>query len=90
MAAGEADATLLAAAGLDRLGRPDDYQRSLPERYRRIDAAALNQAAATWLQPEGLVFGVVGDRKVVEPQLKDLGLPIEVATPVDTGPAKSE
>jgi hypothetical protein len=32
----------------------------------------------------------VGDRKVVEPQLKDLGLPIEVVTPVDTAPAKSE
>ncbi|WP_214647767.1 M16 family metallopeptidase [Novosphingobium aerophilum] len=71
-------AVLQAVIQNDRLGRPDDYQRSLPERYRRIDAAALNQAAATWLQPEGLVFVVVGDRKVVEPQLKGLPLPVEI------------
>ena len=71
-------AVLQAVIQNDRLGRPDDYQRSLPERYRRIDAAALNQAAATWLQPTGMVFVVVGDRKVVEPQLKGLGLPVDI------------
>lgn len=62
----------------ERLGRPDDYQRTLPDRYRRIDAAALDTAARTWLQPEGLTVVVVGDRKVVEPQLKGTGLPVEV------------
>jgi predicted Zn-dependent peptidase len=61
----------------DRLGRPDDYYATLPTRYRAINAAALNTAAKTWLQPEGLVFVVVGDRKVVEPQLKSFGLPVE-------------
>ncbi len=70
------------------LGRPDDYYATLPTRYRRIDAAAINQAAGTYLQPEGLVFVVVGDRKLVEPQLKKLGLPIEIAGPA-TGPVDS-
>ncbi|MFM5917378.1 MAG: M16 family metallopeptidase [Novosphingobium sp.] len=70
-----------------QLGRPDDYYVTLPTRYRAIDAKAINAAAGTYLQPAGLVFVVVGDRKVVEPQLKKLGLPIEIA-PVDSGAAK--
>jgi zinc protease len=73
-----------------QLGRPDDYQATLPTRYRGIDPKALDAAAKAHLQSDGLVYVVVGDRKVVEPQLKSLGLPIEVVTPVDTGPAKSE
>lgn len=64
----------------DRLGRPDDYYRTLPARYRAIDATAINTAARQWLQPEGLTFIVVGDKAVVEPQLKGLGLPVEVDT----------
>ncbi len=62
----------------DRLGRPDNYYATLPTRYRAIDARALDNAAKTFLQGEGLVFVVVGDRKIVEPQLKGLGIPIEV------------
>ena len=63
----------------DRLGRPDDYYARLPSRYRAIGAKALDDAARTWLQGEALTFVVVGDRKVVEPQLKELGLPLEIA-----------
>ena len=63
----------------DRLGRPDDYYATLPGKYRSIDAAALNAAATTWLQPDGIVFVVVGDRKIVEPQLGKLGIPVEIA-----------
>ena len=73
-----------------QLGRPDDYYATLPARYRAIDAAAINRAAGTYLSPAGLVFVVVGDRKLVEPQLKKLGLPIEIASPVDSGPPTSE
>ncbi len=64
----------------DRLGRPDDYYATLPSRYRAIDATALDSAAKTWLQPDGLVYVVVGDRRQVEPQLKGIGLPIEFVT----------
>ncbi len=73
-----------------QLGRPDDYYATLPTRYRAIDAAAINRAAGTYLGPDGLVFVVVGDRKLIEPQLRKLGLPIEIASPVDSGPATGE
>ncbi|HVR90852.1 MAG TPA: pitrilysin family protein [Novosphingobium sp.] len=69
----------------DRLGRADNYYATLPTRYRAIDAAALDNAARTYLQPQGLVFVVVGDRKVIDAQLKGLGLPIEYAPVVDSG-----
>ncbi|HEX4846687.1 MAG TPA: pitrilysin family protein, partial [Novosphingobium sp.] len=72
------------------LGRPDNYQATLPSRYRAIDRQAIDAAAKQYLQPDGLVFVVVGDRKTVEPQLKDLGLPVEIATPVDSAPANGE
>jgi predicted Zn-dependent peptidase len=61
----------------DRLGRPADYYATLPARYRAIDAPALNAAAKSYLQPDGLTFVVVGDRKLIAPQLKGLGLPVE-------------
>ena len=70
---------LQAVIANERLGRPDDYQVTLPTRYRAIDATAINTAAKSWLQPEGLVFVIVGDRKVIEPQLQGLGLPVEFA-----------
>lgn len=68
-----------AIVGNDRLGRPADYYAKLPATYRAIDAKALDAAAKTWLQPDGIVFIVVGDRKMVEPQLAKLGLPVEIA-----------
>ncbi len=79
-----------AIVGNDRLGRPDDYYATLATRYRAIDATALDNAAKDYLQPEGLTFVVVGDRKVVEPQLAGIGLPVEIVapakSPVDSGP----
>ena len=60
-----------------RLGRADNYQVTLPDRYRAVTAPALNDAAKSYLQPDGLIYVVVGDRKVIEPQLQGLGLPVE-------------
>ena len=74
----------------DRLGRPDNYQATLPTRYRAIDSAAINQAAAQHLQGQGLIFVVVGDRKLVESQLKGLGLPVEFAEAVDSAAASGK
>ena len=76
----------------ERLGRADDYYTTLPARYRAIDGAAIDGAAREWLTPQGLVFVVVGDRKLVEPQLKGLGLPVELAPtpPVDSKAAAGE
>jgi zinc protease len=63
-----------------RLGRPDDYEATLPALYRKIDAAALDSAIRAQFIPSDLVFVVVGDRKQVEPQLAKVGLPVEVMT----------
>ncbi len=60
------------------LGRPDDYQATQPERLRAVDAKAIDTAAREYLHGEGLTFVVVGERKLVEPQLKGLGLPVEI------------
>ena len=68
-----------------RLGRADDYYATLPSRYRGIDAAALDAAAKAYLQPDGLLFVVVGDRTVIAPQLAGIGLPVEIAPAVDSG-----
>ena len=82
----ETSAQLLGAiVANDRLGRPDDYYAKLPSRYRAIGKAALDSAARDFLQPGALVYVVVGDRKIIDPQLKGLSLPIEYA-PVETPP----
>ncbi|RKF21111.1 insulinase family protein [Altericroceibacterium spongiae] len=59
------------------LGRPDDYYADLADIYRAIDGKDIDEAAASYLQPDNMVIVVVGDRKVVEPQLADIGLPVE-------------
>ena len=79
-------AVLQAVNNNERLHRPDNYYTTLPSRYRAIDATAINAAAKAWLQPDQLVIVVVGDAKVVEPQLKGLGLPVEVRA----APAKAD
>jgi len=71
-------AVLSAIAKNDRLGRPEDYYVRLAATYRAIDAKRIGAAAGQYLQPADLTWIVVGDRKVVEPQLKGLGLPVEV------------
>ncbi|HUD29322.1 MAG TPA: pitrilysin family protein [Novosphingobium sp.] len=69
---------LAAIAKNDRLGRPEDYYVRLAATYRAIDAKRIGAAAGQYLQPTDLTWVIVGDRKVVEPQLKGLGIPVEV------------
>ena len=59
-----------------RMDRPDDYQAKLPDIYRSITGADIDKAAAQYLQPDGMVIVVVGDRSKIDPQLKALGMPI--------------
>jgi predicted Zn-dependent peptidase len=71
-------AVLSAIVKNDRLGRPEDYYVRLATTYRGIDAKRIGAAAGQYLQPTDLTWVIVGDRKVVEPQLEGLGLPVEV------------
>jgi predicted Zn-dependent peptidase len=63
---------------LSVLGRPDDYYVKLPARYRALTPAAATAAAKSAIDVGSLQWVVVGDRAKVEPQLKAVGLPLEV------------
>ena len=59
------------------LGRPDDYYSTLAARYRALTAADLDQAARAVIDPDKLLWVVVGDAAKVRPQLDALKLPVE-------------
>ena len=60
---------------------PDDYfQRYVPN-IQTVTTAAVQKAAATYIQPKKLAIVVVGDRSVIEPKIRALNLgPIRVIT----------
>ncbi len=80
---------LRALLDLQARGRPDDYYTKLPETYRAIQTGAIDSAAKTYLGGNDLTIVVVGDRKVIDPQLAKLGLPITYL-PVDTAVSSGE
>ncbi|WP_206186025.1 pitrilysin family protein [Sphingosinicella sp. BN140058] len=61
--------------------RSDDYWETIAERYRGLTAAQLDQAARQVIDPGKMVWVIVGDAAKVQPQLKGLGLPVEVVKP---------
>ena len=60
------------------MGRGDDYYDMLPGRYRALSIAGVLKAAAGAIVLSDLVWVVVGDAKVVQPQLEKLGLPVQI------------
>jgi predicted Zn-dependent peptidase len=60
-----------------QFGRPDDYQKQLPDILSAIDAAKIDAAAQQYLSPDNLAIVVVGDRREIDDQLKTLDMPIE-------------
>ncbi len=64
-----------------QLGRDLRYHLQLPAIYRAMDLAALNGAARDFLNPRDLTIVVVGDRRVIDPQLATLGMAITYLTP---------
>lgn len=62
------------------LGRPDDYYVTAARRLGALSVGDLNKAVQLF-DAGKLLWVVVGDRAKVEPQLKSLGLPVEVVTP---------
>jgi predicted Zn-dependent peptidase len=61
-------------------GRPDDYYNTVASRYRALTAAQMDRAIRSVVDPSGILWVVVGDAKVVKPQLDRLGMPVEVKT----------
>ncbi|MCR2834844.1 M16 family metallopeptidase [Parerythrobacter lacustris] len=58
--------------------RPDNYYETLAAKYEALTADQLDAQARANFKGDDLVFVIVGDAKVVEPQLEQLGLPVEV------------
>ena len=78
---------------IEEYRRPDTYYAALPARYQALTPAALDGAARAAIDPRRLTWLVVGDAKVVKPQLDALGLPVEVlgaggATPTSAATTK--
>jgi predicted Zn-dependent peptidase len=61
-------------------GRSDDYYDTVASRYRALDAAQMDKAIRGVVDPAKFTWVVVGDARVVRPQLDRLGLPVEVRT----------
>jgi zinc protease len=67
----------------DLIGRPDDFYESLPKIYRAMTPADFDKAAREAINADGLIWVVVGDAKLVRPQLDAVGLPVEMGTLAD-------
>jgi predicted Zn-dependent peptidase len=57
--------------------RPDNYYELIADKYRALTTARVDQALAGMLDPNALVFVVVGDAAKVRPQLARLNIPVE-------------
>jgi len=78
----ETSADLLSALmTIDNLRRPDDYYTRLPSRYRALTAADMDRAARAAIDPDRLIWVIVGDAAKVRPQLDALHLPVEEMKP---------
>jgi zinc protease len=76
-----ADAVLTQMRDDERFKRPANFVETLSERYKALDAAALDAAVRGAVDPNGFTWVVVGDKAKVLPQLQALKLPIEVIEP---------
>jgi zinc protease len=74
-------AVLSAMMTNDLYRRPDNYYELLAGKYRGLTQAQLNAALKAAVDPQGMTWVVVGDARVVKPQLDRLGIPVEVVQP---------
>jgi predicted Zn-dependent peptidase len=79
----ETSAAVLGALRTNALyRRPDNYWETIAERYTGMTVTSLDQAARQVIDPNKIVWVVVGDAAKVRPQLEKLGMPIEVVRPM--------
>ena len=86
----DSGAVLQAMQTNDLYRRPDDYYATLPAKYRALTLPAVDAAAKAAIDPKRFVWVVVGDAKVVRPQLDSLGLPVEVVPAASVAGASQE
>ncbi|KQS03938.1 peptidase M16 [Sphingomonas sp. Leaf357] len=74
------DDVLRAMQQNDLYKRPDDYYATITQKYKAMTLPQLDAAARAAIDPKKFVWVVVGDAKVVRPQLDSLGLPVELVS----------
>ena len=75
------DAVLGAMQSNALYGRPDNYYELIADRYRALTPGTVDQALASMIDPNALIYVVVGDAKTVRPQLAKLNIPVEEVKP---------
>jgi zinc protease len=63
-------------ANLVTYGLPDTYFNDYIEKVNAVTLDDVNRVAREYLDPSKMAIVIVGDRKVIEPGLKELGYPI--------------
>jgi zinc protease len=58
--------------------RPDDYYANITQKYQTLTLPQLRGVSRSVLDPSKIIWVVVGDAKIVRPQLDQIGLPVEV------------
>ncbi|HVF30719.1 MAG TPA: pitrilysin family protein, partial [Pyrinomonadaceae bacterium] len=65
-------------ASLVTYGLPDSYFNEYISKVNAVTVADIDRVAKKYLDPSKMAIVIVGDRKVIEPGLKDLGYPISL------------
>ncbi len=65
-------------ANLVVYGLPDTYFNDYIQKVNAVTVADVNRVANKYLSPDKMAIVVVGDRKTIEPGLKELGLPVAI------------
>jgi len=65
-------------ANLVIYGLPDTYFNNYIQKVSTITVADVNRVANKYLSPDRMAVVIVGDRKTIEPGLRELGLPIAI------------
>lgn len=60
-----------------KFGRPFDYAEGTAGRYSALSQADIDAALRGVVDPNQLVWVIIGDAEVIRPQLENIGLPVE-------------
>lgn len=83
-----AGAVSASLAEMVRFGLPDDYWDNYSAQMRRLDLDQVSAAAQAVLRPDNLVWVVVGDRREVEDDIRELGFGELALIDVDGNPVE--
>jgi len=65
-------------ANLVVYGLPDTYFNDYIQKVNAVTVADVNRVANKYLSPDKMAIVVVGDRKTIEPGLREIGLPVAI------------